>query len=141
MSQITCNPTTANQGTVVDQKIVSREFFEQLQMALTVQLGLNGPQQVKERALHNILASSAARADMKQILQSRAELYGDELDPKWFQPNVDLGKKAATTKARNQARSQLAGAPLLVAQVTELELRRKFQEGDNKLVQNIHLGT
>ena len=141
MSQITCNPTTANQGTVVDQKIVSRELFEQLQMALTVQLGLNGPQQVKERALHNVLASSAARADMKQILQSRAELYGDELDPKWFQQNVDLGKKAATIKARNQARSQLAGAPLLVAQVTELELRRKFQEGDNKLVQNIHLGT
>ena len=141
MSQITCNPTSANQGTVGELKVINREMFEQLQMALTVQLGLNGPQQVKERALHNVLASSAARADLKQILQSRAELYGDELDPKWFQTAVDLGKKASTIKARNQARSQLAGAPLLVAQVTELEFRRKLQEGDNNLAQNLNLGT
>ena len=91
--------------------------------------------------MHNVLASSAARADLNQILQSRAELYGDELDPKWFQTAVDLGKKASTIKARNQARSQLAGAPLLVAQVTELEFRRKLQEGDNNLAQNLHLGT
>ena len=94
MSQITCNPTTANQGTVDDLNVIKRDMFEQLQMALTVQLGLNGPQQVKERALHNVLASSAARADLKQILQSRAGLYGDELDPKWFQTAVDLGKKS-----------------------------------------------
>ena len=50
-------------------------------MALTVQMGLNGPQQVKERALHNVLTSKAARGDMRQVLQSRAEIYGDELDP------------------------------------------------------------
>ena len=52
-------------------------------MALTIQMGLNGPQQVKERALHNIRTSKSARGDMKQVLQSRAEIYGDELDPKW----------------------------------------------------------
>ena len=57
-------------------------MFEQLQLALTVQLGLNGPQQVKERALHNVLTSESARGDIRQILQSRAELYGDELEPK-----------------------------------------------------------
>ena len=140
MSQVTCNPTTANQGTV-SEKIFSREMFEQLQMALTVQLGLNGPQQVKERALHNVLSSASARVDIKQILQSRAELYGDELDPKWFQQAVDLGGKASTTKKRNQARSQLAGAPLLVAQLTSLEFRKKVLEGDNGLVQNLHMGT
>ena len=82
MSQITCNPTTANQGTVPEQKNFSKEMFEQLQLALTVQLGLNGPQQVKERALHNVLTSESARGDIRQILQSRAELYGDELEPK-----------------------------------------------------------
>ena len=140
MSQVTCNPTTANQGTV-PEKMFSREMFEQLQMALTVQLGLNGPQQVKERVLHNVLSSASARVDIKQILQSRAELYGDELDPKLFQQSVDLGGKASTTKKRNQARSQLAGAPLLVAQLTSLEFRKKLLEGDNNLVQNLHMGT
>ena len=81
MSQITCNPTTANQGTVPEQTIFSKEMFEQLQLALTVQLGLNGPQQVKERALHNVLTNKSARGDMKQVLQSRAEIYGDALEP------------------------------------------------------------
>ena len=64
-------------------------MFEQLQMALTVQMGLNGPQQVKERALHNVLTATSAQVDIKQVLESRAELYGDELDPKWFRQNTD----------------------------------------------------
>lgn len=80
MSQITCNPTSARQG-MGENAIFNREMFEQLQMALTIQMGLNGPQQVKERALHNVLTSKAARGDMRQVLQSRAEIYGDELDP------------------------------------------------------------
>ena len=141
MSQVTCNPTTANQGTVPEQKLFGRELFEQLQMALSVQLGFNGPQQVKERALHNVLTSATARVDMKQILQSRAELYGDELDTKLFRKNADLGGKANTLKERNQARAQLAGAPLLVAQISALELRRKLMEGDNNLLQNLRMGT
>ena len=103
MSQVTCNPTTANQGTV-SEKIFSREMFEQLQMALTVQLGLNGPQQVKERALHNVLSSASARVDIKQILQSRAELYGDELDPKLFQQGVDLTRgKSVNNKEKESS--------------------------------------
>ena len=80
MSQITCNPTSANQGVGLGQ-IHNRELFDQLQMALTIKMGLNGPQQVKERALRNILTSKSARGDMRQVLQSRAEIYGDELDP------------------------------------------------------------
>ena len=62
-------------------QINNRELFDQLQMALTIKMGLNGPQQVKERALRNILTSKSARGDMRQVLQSRAEIYGDELDP------------------------------------------------------------
>ena len=82
MSQITSNPTSAKQGTGFNHNILSRELFDQLQMALSIQMGLNGPQQVKENALHNVLTSQAARGDMKQILQSRAGIYGDELEPK-----------------------------------------------------------
>ena len=126
MSRVTCNPTLAEQGTGPVQNLNSRELFEQLQMALSIQLGFNGPQQVRERALHNVMTSATARLDIKQILQSRAELYGDELDPKLFQQNADLGGKASTVKKRNQARAQLAGAPLLVAQLSELELGRSF---------------
>ena len=116
-------------------------MFEQLQMALTVQMGLNGPQQIKERALHNVLTSTSARVDMKQILQSRAELYGDELDPKWFKQNADLGGKASTIQMKIKARAQLAGAPLLVAQVGEMEFRKKLLEGDNNLLKNLRLGS
>ena len=82
MSQITSNPTSARQGIGGDQNIFNRELFEQLQMALTIQMGLNGPQQVQEHALHNVRTSRSARGDMKQVLQSRAGIYGEELDPK-----------------------------------------------------------
>ena len=82
MSQITSNPTSARQGIGGDQNIFNRELFEQLQMALTIQMGLNGPQQVQEHALHNVCTSRSARGDIKQVLQSRAGIYGEELDPK-----------------------------------------------------------
>ena len=51
--------------------------------------------------------------------------------------NNDIGKKAATLKERNQARSQLAGAPLLVAQIGEQEFRKKLLAGDNTPLQSI----
>ena len=81
MSQITRDPSSASQGNVSYTKDLNKKLFDQIQLALAVQLGINGPQQVKERALHKVLTSKAARGDMKQILQSRAEIYGDELDP------------------------------------------------------------
>ena len=91
MSQITRDPSSASQGSFCSQNYLNKKLFDQIQLALAVQLGINGPQQVKERALHNVLTSNAARGDMKQILQSRAEIYGDELDPNWFKQKVDLG--------------------------------------------------
>ena len=93
MSRITTNPTSANQGMGNEQVIFSRELFEQLQMALAVQMGLNGPQLVKEYALHNVLNSPSARGDMKQVLQSRVEIYDDEVDTKWIKQGIDLGGK------------------------------------------------
>ena len=81
MSQITCNPSSASQGNASRTNDLNDQLNNQLQMALAVSLGLNGPQLVKERALHNVMTSKSARGDMKQILQSRAEIYGDALDP------------------------------------------------------------
>ena len=91
MSQITRDPSSASQGSLFKTNDLNKKLFDQIQLALAVQLGINGPQQVKERALNNVLTSNAARRDMKQILQSRAEIYGDELDPNWFKQKVDLG--------------------------------------------------
>ena len=81
MSQISCNPSSAAQGSVLSSGNLSDKLFEQIQLALALKMGLNGPQQVKERALHNVLTNKSARGDMKQILQSRAEIYRDVLDP------------------------------------------------------------
>ena len=94
-------------------------------MALAVKMGLNGPQQVREQALQNVLTSKAARGDMKQVLQSRAEIYGEALNTNWFKANVDLGGKTKSSiLEKNQARALLAGAPLLVAQLGAMELRK-----------------
>ena len=82
MTQITGNPSSASQGRVSRSIELNDQLNKQIQMALAVNLGLNGPQAVKERALHNVLTSKSARGDVKQILQSRAEIYGDILDPK-----------------------------------------------------------
>ena len=80
MSQITCDPSAAAQGSVLNPNILNEKLFNQIQMALAVKMGLNGPQQVREQALQNVLTSKSARGDMKQILQSRAEIYGETLN-------------------------------------------------------------
>ena len=45
--------------------------------------------------MHDVLTSPAAREEMKQILQSRMGIYGDEVDPKWFLQKMGLGGKAS----------------------------------------------
>ena len=60
---------------------LGKKLFEQIQLALALKMGLNGPQQVKERALHNVLSNKSTRGDVKQVLQSRAEIYRDALEP------------------------------------------------------------
>ena len=44
-------------------------------------------------------------------------------------------------KDRNLARSQLAGAPLLVAQLGAMEFRDRLIKGDEKILKSLHLGT
>ena len=140
MSKISCNPSSAAQGSVLSPKALKSKLFEQIQLALAVKMGLNGPQQVKERALHNVLTSKSARGDVKQILQSRAEIHRDMLEPNYFKANADLGGKAKAMRQKNQARSQLAGAPLLVAQLGALEFRNWLMKGDNQVIPNVRLG-
>ena len=81
MSRITANPSSAAQGNIEQSNYLNDQINQQIQLALAVNLGLKGPQVIKERALHNVLTSKAAQGDMKQILQSREEIYGDGIDP------------------------------------------------------------
>ena len=81
MSRITCDPSSTSQGNVLNHDYLNKKLFDQIQLALAIKMGLNGPEQVKERALHNVLTSKSARGDMKQVLQSRAEIYSDMIDP------------------------------------------------------------
>ena len=81
MSQITCEISAASHGSVLSSNNLNEKLFNQIQLALKVKMGFNSPQQIKEQALQNVLTSKSARGDMKQILQSRAEIYGDGLDP------------------------------------------------------------
>ena len=124
MSQITCDPSSAAQGSLSNTNHLNENLFNQIQLALAVKMGLNGPEQVKERALHNVLTSKTAQGDIQQILQSRAEIYGDELDPNWFKTKADLGSKAKTLREKNQARAQLAGALLFLALLGALNFRQ-----------------
>ena len=62
------------------------------------------------------------RGDIEEVLKRRAELYGDNLDPKWFNYKSDLGIKAKSTHDRNNARAMLAAAPLMIAQQGALKL-------------------
>ena len=137
MSRIATSHTTGAAGSVQGQN----DIFNQLQLALAIKMGLNGPQLLKQRALQNVLTSNAARGDIQQILQARAELYGDSTNPKWFGRDVDLGAKAKSFTERNKARALLAGAPLMVAQIEALEMRRKMITGDTDVLRGMQLGT
>ena len=95
---------------------------------------------VKQRALSDVLTSKPARGDIQQLIQSRAELYGDSLDPKWFNQSVDLGSKTKTTNDRNKARALLAAASLLVAQLGAHILKKKLQQGDVEVVHSLRMG-
>ena len=85
MSQITCDLSSAAQGSLSNTNHLNEDLFNQLQLALAVKMGLNGPEQVKERALHNVLTSKTAQRDMRQVLQSRAEISRRRVGPKLVQ--------------------------------------------------------
>ena len=140
MSRISNNLTAAASGSNVYQTFLRNNLAEQLQLALAVQLGLNGPQLIKQHALLNVLTSKSARGDLQQVLQSRAEIYGDLLDPKWFGPAVDLASKTKDMVQSTKARSMLIGAPLLVAQLNALELRKRMMSGNIDALHQTRLG-
>ena len=80
-----------------------------------------------------------SRGDIEEVLKRRAVLYGDNLDPKWFNYKSDLGVKAKSTHDRNNARAMLAAAPLMIAQQGALKLRKIMMEGDTSILTDLRL--
>ena len=101
---------------------------------------LNEVNQVNERALLNVRTSKSARGDLKQVLQSREELYGASLDPGWFKRGYSLGTKAKSTNQRNKARL-LAAAALTVAQMGSWDIRENMVSGDSNVLKGMKLTT
>ena len=79
------------------------------------------------------------RGDIQEVLERRGKLYGDNLDPKWFSFDSDLGAKTNSIRDRNKARAMLAAAPLMMAQQGALDLRKIMLEGDTSILSELKL--
>ena len=66
------------------------------------------------------------QGDLQEVLQSRALIYGNQLDPKWFCHGTDLGDKVKSVREKNIARAMLVGGPLMVAQAGAQKLRKRM---------------
>ena len=141
MSRIACHTDLASKGSSLNLSDLRKDLNDQLQLALAVKMGLNGSQQINERALYNVVTSQSARGDLKQVLRARAELYGEMLEAKSFKRNFDLGGKTKSSKEKRQARTMLAAAPLLVAQIGAQELRNLMMDGEPAVLQKMRLSS
>ena len=66
MSRIAGSCTSSSAaGMSIQNSNLQKDLFDQVQMALAIQMGINGPQLVKQRALTNVLTSEPAPGDMQ----------------------------------------------------------------------------
>ena len=79
MSAIACGPSSGAKGMV--ESPISNTFSEQVSQALAIKLNLKTNQQANERALSQLLKSKSRSGELKQVLQARAAIYEDVLDP------------------------------------------------------------
>ena len=122
MSNIACNPAKGAKGQGSANVNHHSDFNEQVSQALAIKLNLKTIQHANERALERLETDPTDRGDLKQTLQARAAIYNNILDPAWFCKNYDLSSKLKTIKDRRQARTLLAGAPVLITQLGLNEL-------------------
>ena len=79
------------------------------------------------------------RGDIEEVLERRGEFYGNNVEPKWFRFDSDLGAKAKSSTDRNKARAMLAAAPLMMAQQGALDLRKIMMGGDTSILSELQL--
>ena len=81
MSSIACNAETQAQGTFKNISSSGEQSKEYLAEAVALKLNLRTTQQTNEKALIRLLKAKGAATGLKESLQARAAIYGDELDP------------------------------------------------------------
>ena len=124
MSAIACNAGDRAKGTFSNLSRGGDLFRDAFTQTLALKLNLTTTQRANEKALLDMKNARGSPAGLKQALQARAALYGELLDPAWFSKNSDLSSKTKSLKNRRVARSMLAGAVLLVAQLGAHEIRK-----------------
>ena len=101
--------------------------------------------QVKERNFESAMCEirrnyeTKDQVDLQEVLQSRARIYGTQLDPKLFCHGSDLGDKVKSVRENNMARAMLVGGPLMLAQTGAQMLRKRMIQGDSRILQNLVL--
>ena len=116
-------------------------FKEEFAQALALKLNLKTTQHANEKALRQLLNAKGAAYSLKQVLQARAAIYENMLDPSWFVKNVDISAKAKGLNQRREARSMLIGAVLLVAQIGAHDIRSSLNSGSSEILENIMYDT
>ena len=89
--------------------------------------------------LQKLIKSGGSCSSLKQALQARAAVYDEVADPACFARGQDTSGKAQTSKLRRTVRSQLAAAPLLIAQVDLQRLRALLDNCDSQILARIKL--
>ena len=81
MSAIACNAGDNTKGTFFNLSQGGEPFKNELEQALALKLNLTTTQRANEKALTDLTKTSGSTAGLKQVLQARAALYGDLLEP------------------------------------------------------------
>ena len=116
-------------------------FKEQFAQALALKLNFKTTQQANEKALKQLLAAKGSAYGLKQVLQARAAIYDNLLDPAWFVKNFDLSAKAKGLSQRREARAMLIGAVLLIAQIGAHDIRSRLNAGKSGMLKEVMYDT
>ena len=81
MSSIACNAEAGAKGVFNLVSQGNDSFKEHVSQALALKLNLKTTQQANEKVLLSLLKSDGQKGGLKQMLQARAAVYGNFLDP------------------------------------------------------------
>lgn len=140
MSSIANDPSTGATGSGGQVNSLGNNFHQQVQQALAIKLNLKTRQHANERVLRGLLKSGGRCGTLKQAVQARAAIYDEVMDPAFFVKGKNISEKAKTTEGRRKVRSQLIGAPLVVAQTGLQSVIGLLSGGDDRVVDTLHLG-
>ena len=140
MSSIAKDPNSGSTGNSGQFVTLNNNFHEEVQQALAIKLNLKTRQHANERVLRGLLKSGGRCGTLKQAVQARAAVYDEVMDPSFFRKGKNIAAKAKSIKERRVMRSQLVGAPLMVAQTGLQSIVKLLSGGDDRVVDRLHLG-